>query len=89
MVSLNGAYVPMRDDSYREAMVGNISLYDMEGKRHPTLYIGEAPEYGKGTFFQRMKKEIATVKKYYPTALYLGIADGAKNNGSFLQGERI
>ena len=85
VVSLDGAYVPMRDDGYREAMVGNISLYDVEGKRHHTIYIGEAPEYGKGTFFQRMEKEIATVKKYYPSALYLGIADGAKNNGSFLE----
>ncbi len=28
---------------------------------------------------------MATVKKHYPNALYLGIADGAKNNGSFLE----
>ena len=32
-----------------------------------------------------MEKEIATVKKHYPDALYLGIADGAKNNWSFLE----
>ena len=37
------------------------------------------------TFFQRLEKEIATVKKHYPDALYLGIADGAKNNWSFLE----
>ena len=57
--------------SYREAMVGNISLYDVTGKRLYTVYIGEAPEYGKGTFFQRLEQEIATVKKLYPDALYL------------------
>jgi len=85
VVSLDGAYVLMRDDGYREAMVGNISLYDVTGKRQHTVYIGEAPEYGKGTFFQRLEKEIATVKKHYPDALYLGIADGAKNNWSFLE----
>jgi hypothetical protein len=85
VVSLDGAYVLMREDGYREAMVGNISLYDVTGKRQHTVYIGEAPEYGKGTFFQRLEKEIATVKKYYPDALYLGIADGAKNNWSFLE----
>ena len=83
VVSLDGAYVLMREDGYREAMVGNISLYDVTGKRQHTVYIGEAPEYGKGTFFQRLEKEIATVKKHYPDALYLGIADGAKNNWSF------
>ena len=85
VVSLDGAYVLMRDDGYREAMVGNISLYDVIGERLHTVYIGEAPEYGKGTFFQRLEKEIATVKKQYPDALYLGIADGAKANWSFLE----
>ena len=85
VVSLDGAYVLMGEDGYREAMVGNISLYDVTGKRQHTVYIGEAPEYGKGTFFQRLEKEIATVKKHYPDALYLGIADGAKNNWSFLE----
>jgi hypothetical protein len=85
VVSLDGAYVLMRDDGYREAMVGNISLYDVSGERLHTVYVGEAPEYGKGTFFQRMEKEIVTVKKHYPNALYLGIADGAKNNWPFLE----
>jgi hypothetical protein len=85
VVSLDGAYVLMRDEGYREAMVGNISLYDATGERLHTLYIGEAPEYGKGTFFQRLERELVTVKKHYPDALYLGIADGAKNNWSFLE----
>ena len=85
VVSLDGAYILMRDDGYREAMVGNISLYDVTGKRQHTIYIGEAPEYGKGTFLQRLEKEISTVKKHYPDALYLGIADGAKSNWTFLE----
>ena len=51
VVRLDGAYALMRDDGYREAMVGNISLYDVTGKRQHTVYIGEALEYGKGTFF--------------------------------------
>lgn len=85
VVSLDGAYILMRQDGYREAMVGNISLYDVTGKRQHTVYIGEAPEYGKGTFFQRLEREISRVKKLYPDAGYLGIADGAKNNWSFLE----
>ena len=52
VVSLDGAYILMRDDGYRDAMVGTISLYDVTGKRQHTIYIGEAPEYGKGTFLQ-------------------------------------
>ena len=81
VLSLDGAMVLIRDDGYREAMVGNISLYDEKGERQHTIYIGEAPEYGKGTFLHRMETEIAKVKTQYPDALYLGIADGARNNG--------
>jgi hypothetical protein len=33
VVSLDGTYVWMRVDGYREAMVGTISLYDVAGKR--------------------------------------------------------
>jgi len=70
---------------YREAMVGTISLYDKQGKRQHTIYIGATPEYGKATFLQRMQREITNVKKTYPQAIYVGIADGAKDNWSFLK----
>jgi hypothetical protein len=85
VVSLDGAFILMREEGYREAMVGNISLYDVTGKRQHTVYLGEAPEYGKGTFLHRLEKEIRSIKKQYPDALYLGIADGAKNNWTFLE----
>ena len=39
----------------------------------------------KGLFCKRLEKEISTVKKHYPDALYLGIADGATSNWSFLE----
>ncbi len=85
VVSLDGAFILMREEGYREAMVGNISLYDVTGKRQHTVYLGEAPEYGKGTFLHRLEKEIRSIKKQYPDALYLGIAGGAKNNWTFLE----
>lgn len=85
VISLDGAYVLMREEGYREAMVGNISLYDIHGKRQHSIYIGEAPEYGKGTFLQRLETEISKVKKQYPKASYVGIADGADSNWSFLE----
>jgi len=84
-VGLDGAHILMRDEGWRESMVGNISLYDMQGERLHTVYIGEAPEPGKSTFFQRLEREINQTKQHYPNAQYLGIADGAKSNWSFLQ----
>ena len=85
VVGLDGAFIPMRGDGYREAMVGTLSLYDLEGVRLHTVYIGEAPEHGKSTFTARLEREIAQAKKFYPDALYLGIADGAKNNWGLLE----
>lgn len=72
-------------DGYREAMVGTISLYNLDGKRQHTIHIGASPEYGKNTFWQRMEREIVDIKKSYPEVNYIGIADGAKENWSFLK----
>jgi len=82
--SLDGAYILMANEGYREAMVGNISLYDCDGVRQHTIYLGEAPEYGKACFKTRYLREIMRIKARYPNALYLGIADGAQDNWTFL-----
>jgi hypothetical protein len=82
--SMDGAYLLMANEGYSEALVGNISLYDCEGKRQHTIYLGEAPEHGKAKFKERYEREILRVKAHYPKALYLGIADGAKSNWEFL-----
>jgi len=85
VISMDGAFVLMREDGYRETMVGAISLYDVKGERQHSIYIGEAAEHGKATFTERLEREVSRIKKQYPEALYLGIADGAKNNWSFLE----
>jgi len=84
-VSLDGAMLPMQENGWREAMVGSVSLYAPDGERLHTIYLGEAPEYGKEVFKQRLAREIERVKALYPEALYLGIADGAHDNWSFLK----
>ncbi|WP_428353918.1 hypothetical protein [Methyloprofundus sp.] len=81
---MDGAYILMQEDGWREAMVGAVSFYDTEGSRLHSLYLGAPPEYGKDIFKQRYEKEIRHIKALYPDALYLGIADGAKDNWSFL-----
>ena len=86
MVSLDGAMIPMADsEGYREAMVGTLSFYDGAGERAHTIYLAAAPEYGKHAFSQRLACEIARAKQHYPDARYVGIADGAASNWSFLE----
>jgi hypothetical protein len=83
--SLDGTCVLMKDEGYREAMTGNISLYDSLGERLHTIYLGAPPEYGKESFLQKLQNEIDKIKKKYPDANYIGIADGASSNWSFLE----
>jgi hypothetical protein len=84
-IGIDGTCMPMGDTQWREAMCGTISFYDEEGKRMHTIYIANAPEYGKGTFKQRLDKEILAVKKQFPKAKIIGVADGAKENWLFLE----
>ena len=44
-----------------------------------SIYIGEAPEYGKATFQQRLEREIGRIKKRYPSAIYRNYSAPCKN----------
>ena len=83
-IGLDGTCMLMCDQGWREAMVGTISLYDAEGERQHTIYLGATPEYGKQKFLKRLEREIRQIKERYPDADYVGIADGAESNWKFL-----
>jgi hypothetical protein len=84
-VGMDGTCMLTCQDGYREAMVGNVSLYDAQGERLHTVYVGATPEYGKATFKARLEREIDQAKQHYPEARVIGIADGAAENWRFLQ----
>ena len=84
-ISLDGTCMLLREDGWRQAMVGSISLYDRAGERIHTTYLAQAPEYGKETFYRDFSKEIETIKKTYPQTTYVGVADGTSDNWKFLQ----
>lgn len=65
-------------------MVGTISLYDRQGERQHTIQIGATAEYGKQRFLARLDQELARIKSRYGQATYVGIADGASENWTFL-----
>lgn len=83
-IGLDGTCMLMCEQGWREAMVGTISLYDGEGERQHTIYVGATPEYGKQKFLERLEREIRRTKERYPDAAYVGIADGAESNWKFL-----
>ena len=84
-IGLDGTCMLLCEDGWREAMCGTISLYDTNGRRQYTIYTAAAPEYGKATFLARLTQEIAAIKERYPSASYIGVADGAKENWQFLR----
>ena len=83
-IGLDGTCLYLRSDGYRIAMVGTIALYDKEGERLHTIYIAAPPEYGKEKFMSHFEQEILDTKKNYPKAIYVGVADGAQDNWTFL-----
>ena len=85
VMSMDGAMLLTREDGYREAMVASISLYDELGDRKHSIYFGASPEYGKSAFKNKFDQEARRIKSAYPSATYLGIADGAKDNWPILR----
>jgi hypothetical protein len=75
-IGLDGTCMPMGETSWREAMCGTISMYNADGKRVHTLYVANAPEYGKAKFKERMNREILNIEKKFPDAKIIGVADG-------------
>jgi hypothetical protein len=84
-LGVDGVCMLFCEDGHRQAMVGTISLYDEDGARLHTVYLGSAPEYGKATFFERMEAELAGYKQRYSGATWVGVGDGAKDLFSWLE----
>lgn len=80
----DGTCMLMHKDGWREAMCGSIAFYDALGERLHTIYCAATPEYGKEKFNDKFSREIARVKEKFPDALYIGLADGAPDNWTFL-----
>ena len=84
-LGIDGTCMPMGDTTWREAMCGTISLYDKKGDRLNTIYIANSTEYGKKEFKEKMDKEIIEIKKKFPKAKIIGVADGARENWKFFE----
>ena len=84
-LGLDGTCILMHKDGWREAMCGTIAFFDSDGERMHTIYCAAAPEYGKEIFKDKLSREIDRVQTVFPKVLYVGVADGAKDNWIFLE----
>ena len=84
-MGLDGTCMPMGETNWREAMCGTFSFYDIDGERMQTIYIANAPEYGKQSFKKKFDKEALAIKKNFPKAKIIGVADGARENWLLLE----
>jgi hypothetical protein len=84
-MGVDGTYVLIKEEGWREAMSGTLALYDKKGNRLHTAYIAASPEYGKQQFHEKMSREIERVKARFPKAKTIGLGDGAQQNWTFLE----
>ena len=85
-VSLDGVMAPMNTGGggYREASCASVSLYDGEGERLSTLRMARMPEEKKATLKTMVAAEVEAVLGQRPELRLVKIADGAKDNWTFL-----
>lgn len=84
-VGRDGAMLKLMDGSYRESMVGTLSLLGAEREVLHTIYLGDQPEYGKEGFDILMCNEIAQLKSEFAHLPWSAVADGAGHNWTFLE----
>ena len=80
---VDGTTMPIVGEGYKEAMCGTIALYEAEGTRLHTEYLGTMPEAGKTTFATRFTARVQQVLARYPRARHVCLGDGAQWNWEF------
>lgn len=93
-ISLDGVLIPTRyartlpgDSRWSEASCGTASFFNSEGELLATRYMARMPERKKKALKQQLSAQIAHIKAQRPDLSILKIADGAKDNWTFLDDE--
>jgi hypothetical protein len=83
-IGRDGTTTPILNEGYRETMCSTFTFYSKDDRMH-SIYSACAPEHGKSTFNSVMDNEIEKIKALYPNVVYIGLADGAKDNWTYLE----
>ena len=74
---------------YREVGCATISLYDAQGERLATVRQGRMPQKNKKDLKDWMVAELGFVLRQRPDLVVVKLADGARDNWTFLGGSRL
>ncbi len=69
---------------HAEAGCATVSYYDRRGERLKTIRLGRMPEHKKATLKTMLAEEVAWARTQRPTLRLVKIADGAKDNWTYL-----
>jgi hypothetical protein len=72
---------------HAEAGCATVSYYDGDGERLATVRLGRMPEHKKATLKKMLADEIAWALSHKPSLGLVKLADGARDNWSFLEEE--
>ena len=87
VVSLDGVMAPMRHAGrYREAGCATVSLVDGDGERLASVRMARMPQAHKATLKTMVAAEVEAVLAQRPDLTVVKVADGAKDNWTFLTG---
>jgi hypothetical protein len=75
---------PQGPAGYQEVGCGTVSFYNAEGERLQTRRLGRMPESKKKTLKRQLQAEMAHILNQQPDLTVVTIADGAKDNWTFL-----
>ena len=85
VVSLDGVMTPMRG-GYREAGCATVSLVDGDGERLHSVRMGRMPHSCKVSLKAMLAAEVEAVLDRRPDLTVVKLADGARDNWTFLTG---
>ena len=92
-VSLDGVMIPTRDQvlpgdtKWGEASCGTITFSDKAGETLSTHYYARMPEHKKRSLKNQLAATLKTIEQKRPDLSLVKVADGAKDNWTFLEGE--
>lgn len=74
---------------YQEAGCGTVSFYDRQGERLATKRFGRMPEHKKAKLKEMLRDELIDALEQCPELQVVMLADGAKDNWSYLSKELL